>query len=157
MMNNTIQNEKFDYLEKLISSVVQSDMKEKLLTNRKHCNITNLPNSIKTLINDLQKSYGIHLDVQAITYLSSICNYINDDKDALVLSAWIAYFIKTATLHNEDNIIPPQLSKEFIKLVPLPSKKLMILLWSETISNYAFNHIEYKHSMHRTTYASNLT
>lgn len=101
---------------------------------------------------DLKKSYDLFVDDNCLIYLGSIKNYISDKKDALVLSAWISFAIKQLYLMNTNIEVSNHLTIQLFKAIPLPSKEMLIALWSSSIDTYCFNKLEYKHSLHYHTY-----
>lgn len=140
-------------VEMLIQNVIYSESSiEKVLQNKILHQAKSLNENIKLIRFDLQKSYGLQIDTYGLIYLASISNYISDKKDALVVSAWIAYSIKKLAMVNPEQIISNQISVQLLKNLPLLSKQMLILLWSMSIETYCFDKLEYKSSLFYTTY-----
>lgn len=147
-------DEKSSTIENLIRSSIHSDIcKSKVLESKRLTQPKSINDNIKLLSNDLEKSYGLKLDDYSLVYLASIENYILDKKDALVVSAWLAYSIKSLFHLNSEMEISRFITIQLLKNIPLLSKEMLINLWCESISNYCFDKIEYKHSLHYSMYA----
>ena len=140
-------------IEDLLRSAMHSNItNNKILKNVEFSQPRKLSENIREIAIDLDKSYGLRIDDFALIYLASIVNYIQDKKDALVISAWLAYTVKALFLFNPEVNLDRTISINLLKDIPLLSKEMIIHIWCAQISDYALNRIETKQSLHYTTY-----
>jgi hypothetical protein len=147
---------KHTVVEDLLQTMMFSNISNnKILEKKQSIKVTKLTYQAHAIKNDLRDSYGLHIDEYCMIYFVGLGNYLLDKKDALVVSAWIAYSIKKLHLYNPVFLQSNKIDIHLLKQIPLPSKEMLISLWSASIETYCFDKIEYKHSLHFLEYFSN--